>query len=85
MNLAFNYWRHGGVSESTLKSVTTSFTSMSYYRMDPSEKRVRSRLDKTVKNCETGDILHGPDSDPYRQVHKVLLDNGLVKEETIIA
>lgn len=79
MNIALNYWRYGSVQDRTLDKLSRAFTTMAYYRMDPNEKRVLSRFRDTIRYCETGEILEGPEAEPYVSVFEVLNSSGLVK------
>ena len=81
MSIAVNYWRHGSVRESTLEWISKAFTGMAYYRMDPNEGRVMGRLNETVRQLQTGEILEGPEAEPFQRIYFVLKTLGQVRSE----
>ena len=85
MNLAFNYWRYGTVSARTVEWISEAFTTMAYYRMDPSVGRVIKRLNHTVSRLESGEIFSMEGSAPFHQVYMVLLAAGYVNKEVVRA
>jgi hypothetical protein len=80
MTIAVEMWATGGIRQERLAEIERQFTGWAYYRMWPETGDVRERLLAIARQVDTGEILKGPGSEPYQDVHRVLDAAGRLAE-----
>lgn len=78
VDIAWRYWTSGNVGEDFSAYIVGIFTGFDYYRMGFTKERVEKMVGKIVSDCVSGDILNGEENKPYRLIHDLLKDNGMI-------
>jgi hypothetical protein len=61
--------------------ISNQFTSMAYYRMDPNNTDIHTRIRVTAASVKDRSILLPEENQPFRDVHKMLVDLGEIPAE----
>jgi hypothetical protein len=72
MSVCWQIWRHGDITPRRLDNMSSRFTGMDYFRMDPNKERVQKRLNDYWIEAKSGAVLDRDKSEPYRAMHDYL-------------
>lgn len=78
MSVCWQIWRHGDITPRRLDSMSSRFTGMDYFRMDPNDERVKGILNDYWVEAKSGAVLSRDKAEPYRAMHEYLSSGELL-------